>query len=299
LNRLGDKFGFDFSSAAGGFGLDGSARGARSGDTDFEPRTDIFDAPSHYTVHVSLPGAKKPDIGVEWDGEHSVLRVAGVVHRPFVDEEMMSHLAVDGRKRDTGVFEKSIRLGTRKEPANVDVPGISATMVDGVLVVRVPKLHKTFERREVRLASSSSPEIPVERPEDVYMHEEVDLLDEDFNDDRHHDDMYDDDITAPAAAAPAATQPPTANQPYPAKASMSSDNGSNLSSKGKEKEREAERERSATLGLEHANETVDTLPRYEPQEAVAHGHHANDEAQMSDWEKDDEEEGEYIKINVD
>ena len=69
-------------------------------------------------------------------------------------------------------------------------------------------------------------------------------------------------------------------------------------SKGKQKAAEAERERSTTLDYEHPNETVDTLPRYEAEDTSNHGR--PDDAEMSDWEKDgSEDEGEYVKINVD
>ncbi|KAK5446684.1 hypothetical protein LTS15_009617 [Exophiala xenobiotica] len=276
LNNLGERIGVDLSSAAEGLGF----KAPRANDADFEPRADIFDTASHYTIHLSLPGAKKSDVGVEWDGEHSVLRIAGVVHRPGVDEEMMTRLVVDGRKRETGVFEKNIRLGTQTEPAGVDVQGITAKMVDGVLVVRVPKVEKTFEHKSVHV--SSSPEIPIERPEEVYENER-DLL---FDAEEQGEDEHMEEDAPLAATVPA--------QPYPAKASMSS------ASKGKQKEAEAERERerSTTLDYEHPNATVDTLPRYEAEDTSNHGR--PDDADMSDWEKDgSEDEGEYVKINVD
>src|SRR5206468_10355928 len=94
---------------------------------------------------------------VDWDGENSVLRIAGVVYRPGADEELLKHLAVDGRKREVGVFEKSIKLGTKRDPAAVDVAGISAKMTDGVLVIKVPKVEVEYQRREVPISSSGSP----------------------------------------------------------------------------------------------------------------------------------------------
>lgn len=293
LNNLGERIGVDLSSAAEGFGLD-LGKTSRSNDVDFEPRTDIFDTESHYTIHLSLPGAKKSDVGVDYDGENSVLRVAGVVHRPGIDEEMMTKLVIDGRKRETGVFEKTIRLGTPNDPAAIDVQAITAKMVDGVLVVRVPKTEKSFERKSVHVSSTSSPEILSEETEDAYTQgNEKDLLfdaaeDLGAEDEEMHE--HNDNETRPT---------PTTNQPYPSKASMS---GSG-SSKGKGKEREAQRERSTTVDFEHPNETVETLPRYEVEDD---GHPpAAKDAEMSDWEKEGSEEGEgegegeYVKINVD
>ena len=108
-------------------------------------------------IHLSLPGAKKEDLGVDWDGENSTLRIGGVVHRPGVDETTLKLLAVDGRKGEVGVFEKKIHLGTRSDPANIDIAGITAKMTDGVLVVKVPKVEVQHKKREVPISGSSSP----------------------------------------------------------------------------------------------------------------------------------------------
>ncbi|OAL30901.1 hypothetical protein AYO20_08594 [Fonsecaea nubica] len=306
LNNLGERLGVDLTSAAEGLGL----RSPRSTETDFEPRTDIFDTASAYIIHLSLPGAKKSDVGVDWDGEKSVVRVAGVVHRPGVDEEMMSRLVVDGRKRETGVFEKTIRLGTSKDPANVDVEGITAKMTDGVLIIHVPKVEKTFEKKEVHVGGSSSPS-PVrfdERPEDAYMNEKDLLFDAADDEDR---DMYD---AEPAAIPHLQNKAPTIQHSYPVDTTMGE------TAEAKERRREAKEEeawrdrddRSETVGCEAPhNETTETLPRYEPEDINSqshaqaqqqHQHHASvdEEDNLSDWEKSgSEDEGEYVKINVD
>lgn len=158
LSRLGEKLGVDLNGAAEGLGLtaDRFTAGKTDHEVDFEPRCDIFESKELYTVHLSLPGAKKSDVGVDYDGEHSVLRITGVVHRPEADEQMLSELVVDGRKRETGVFEKAIRLGTKRDPAMIDVAGISAKMADGVLVVKIPKTRKQTEKREVPISTNSS-----------------------------------------------------------------------------------------------------------------------------------------------
>jgi HSP20 family protein len=108
-------------------------------------------------IHLSLPGAKKEDLGVDWDGENSTLRIGGVVHRPGVDEPTLKLLAVDGRKSEVGVFEKKIHLGTRRDPANIDIAAITAKMTDGVLVVKVPKVEVQHRKREVPISGSTSP----------------------------------------------------------------------------------------------------------------------------------------------
>ena len=109
---------------------------------DFTPAADVFDTESAYHVHISLPGAKKQDVGVTWDADNSTLDIAGVVHRPG-DEEFLKTLAM-GERKNVGVFERKIRLGTKAEPAAIDMEGINAKMEDGVLMVTVPKLDQDF-----------------------------------------------------------------------------------------------------------------------------------------------------------
>ena len=156
LNNLGERLGIDLNGAAEDLGLDKYTAPRNNSDADFEPRADLFDVSESYLIHLSLPGAKKEDAGVDWDGENSILRVAGVVHRPGADEKLLSQLVVDGRKRETGVFEKAIRLGTKNEPASIDVAGITAKMTDGVLVIMVPKIEVEHKKREVPISGSAS-----------------------------------------------------------------------------------------------------------------------------------------------
>jgi HSP20 family protein len=104
---------------------------------DFTPPADIFDTEDAYVVHISLPGAKKEDVGVNWDADKSELNVAGVIYRPG-DEEFLKTLALDERK--VGVFERKVKLGSKVNPAQVDSDSISAKMEDGILMITIPKL---------------------------------------------------------------------------------------------------------------------------------------------------------------
>lgn len=113
----------------------------RSGSKDFSPPADVFDTEDAYVVHVSLPGAKKEDVGVNWDQDKSELSVAGVIYRPG-DEDFLKTLALD--ERMVGVFERKVRLGSRANPAQIDVDAISARMEDGVLVVQIPKQDREY-----------------------------------------------------------------------------------------------------------------------------------------------------------
>lgn len=108
---------------------------------DHTPDADIFDTETSYVVHISLPGAKKEDVGVNWDAEKSELSIAGVIYRPG-DEEFLKTLAMNERK--VGPFERKVRLGTRASPAHIDADGITAKLEDGVLRVDVPKLDSDY-----------------------------------------------------------------------------------------------------------------------------------------------------------
>jgi len=278
LNKLGDRLGVDLSTAAEGLGLtaDRFTAGRTSQDVNFEPRADIFENNDVYTIHLSLPGAKKSDIGVDYDGEHSILRITGVVHRPEVDEQMLKELVVDGRKRETGVFEKAIRLGTKRDPASIDVAGINAKMSDGVLVVRIPKVAKIHQKREVPITidpltdgqadyEDEYSEKPVlfdaeeqasvadTEPIDAAKKEEISLLD--MKDNEPQPELKEKD-----AASVKAPEPET-------------------------KQQEAEHE-----AVKPKSSAEDQLPAYS----------ADADHEEDDWEKfsDDSGEGEYIKINV-
>jgi HSP20 family protein len=108
---------------------------------DFTPDVDVFDTPESFVVDVSLPGAKKEDIGVSWNSEKSELEIAGVLHRRG-NEEFLQALAMNERK--VGAFQRTVRLGSRANPASIDSDAITAKMEDGVLRIDVPKLDAGY-----------------------------------------------------------------------------------------------------------------------------------------------------------
>ncbi|KAF6231042.1 hypothetical protein HO173_010742 [Letharia columbiana] len=123
-----------------------SKEAATTNNKDFTPPADIFDTPDAYVVHISLPGAKKEDVGVNWDADKSELNVAGVIYRPG-NEEFLKTLALDERK--VGVFDRKVKLGSKANPANVDADSISAKMEDGVLLVTIPKTEEFVDVKKV------------------------------------------------------------------------------------------------------------------------------------------------------
>lgn len=108
----------------------------------FAPPVDIFNTERAFVVHVALPGAKKEDVGVDWNPDNNTLGISGVIHRPG-DEEFIQGL-VSGERR-VGLFERNITLpppGLAPENEDIDGFSITARMEDGVLIVTVPKTEK-------------------------------------------------------------------------------------------------------------------------------------------------------------
>ncbi|WEW54741.1 hypothetical protein PRK78_000166 [Emydomyces testavorans] len=135
LQSLGSQLGIDLQDILG--------QAAGNSDVDFVPRVDVFDLPDKFLVHASLPGAQKADISVDYDTETTTLSLAGVVRRPGINETLSDALIVDGRAREVGVFEKKVHLGTQNAPAHIEVGSITATLIDGILRVSLPKIPRT------------------------------------------------------------------------------------------------------------------------------------------------------------
>ena len=128
----------------------GEEETAGPGESKFRPVVDVFDHPEAYIVHVNLPGAKKKDVEVNWEAEHSRLHITGTVARP-VDAEVLETLVTHERK--AGAFQRRVRLGNGTSPAQVDVDGITAKIEDGILRIEVPKLESGFvEIKKVDIA---------------------------------------------------------------------------------------------------------------------------------------------------
>ena len=108
---------------------------------DYQPPVDVFETSSAYHIHVSLPGAKKDDVGLNYNADKSELSIAGVIYRPG-DEEFLKTLAMAERK--VGAFERKVKLGNERHPAEIDTDGITAKLEDGVLRIELPRLERDF-----------------------------------------------------------------------------------------------------------------------------------------------------------
>ncbi|KAK8125314.1 HSP20-like chaperone [Apiospora kogelbergensis] len=107
----------------------------------FVPPLDLFTTEKAYVIHISLPGAVKEDVGVNWDAEKGLLNVAGVVYRPG-NEEFIQCLTTSERR--VGMFERSIKLPPAEvdDKGDIDAFGITARMDNGILIITIPKMEK-------------------------------------------------------------------------------------------------------------------------------------------------------------
>lgn len=129
---------------AGGVGAQRSGENVVSDEADetFVPPLDLFSTERSYILHIALPGAKKEDVGVNFDSDKGVLSIAGVVYR-HGDEEFLKTLTTSERK--VGMFERTVKLPpAEEEKEEVDGDNITAKLEDGVLVVTVPKVEKDW-----------------------------------------------------------------------------------------------------------------------------------------------------------
>ncbi|KAK2600279.1 hypothetical protein QQS21_004998 [Conoideocrella luteorostrata] len=130
---------------SGGNNSNNNNNNQSDGAESFAPPVDIFNTERAFVVHVALPGAKKEDVGVDWNPDNNTLSISGVVHRPG-DEDFIQGLVSSERR--VGLFERNITLPppgvASSEKEDVDGFSITAKMEDGVLVVTVPKMEKEW-----------------------------------------------------------------------------------------------------------------------------------------------------------
>ncbi|KAF7128265.1 hypothetical protein CNMCM5793_002807 [Aspergillus hiratsukae] len=146
----------------------------------FTPPVDIFVTATQTIIHASLPGAHESDLSVAYDASRSILRMAGVVHRPGVDEDMYRALLVGERGRHVGVFEREVPTSH-----NVAVERVHAQLVHGILRVALPRVEGEVQQHDeemdevqkdgAREESWVSSECTIEGKEHEYEEEEEEV----------------------------------------------------------------------------------------------------------------------------
>lgn len=101
------------------------------------PSMDIYETENEIVAKCDIPGLeKKEDVQIEID--NNVLTVSGMVNKAkeIKDEHFYR------QERFTGRFQRSVTL-----PSPVSPEGVKATYKNGVLEIRMPKVHSNTRRR--------------------------------------------------------------------------------------------------------------------------------------------------------
>jgi HSP20 family protein len=106
-----------------------SSAGAGTG-TGFFPLADVLVTDEDVTIHMDMPGVSRDNLEVEL--ENDVLTVRG--ERPFPYSTEDGDRVSQRIERGFGRFERVLRV-----PKGLDPSGIDASLVDGVLTLRIPK----------------------------------------------------------------------------------------------------------------------------------------------------------------
>jgi HSP20 family protein len=106
----------------------------------FVPRVDIVENDKAFEVHVAVPGMNKDDFKI--DLNESVLTISG--ERKFTEERKDKNF--HSIETQYGTFGRSFSL-----PENVDLNKISATYVNGILLVTVPKDEKKVLKTTIKV----------------------------------------------------------------------------------------------------------------------------------------------------
>lgn len=104
--------------------------------TMWSPRADLYEVENAYVLEMELAGFQRDDIDLTF--ENGVLNVSGRRREQEGEEKATYYL----RERATDEFSRSFSL-----PRSVDYEQVEATLHDGLLQVRLPKLAEARPRR--------------------------------------------------------------------------------------------------------------------------------------------------------
>ena len=118
------------------------------GGAGFVPAADVLAGEEEVVVHMDVPGLKAEDLEIEL--QNDVLTVRGARPYPYADEGDGSEgtYAWQLIERGFGRFERVLRV-----PAGLDPDAIEASLIDGVLALRIPK-PETLKPRRIQIGSA-------------------------------------------------------------------------------------------------------------------------------------------------
>lgn len=121
------------------FDLFGRVTGSASFNNNYAPSIDISETGNDYLVEVDLPGYKSEEINLETESNSLILSIK-------TDESKESNVKsyISKERRKYAFFSRRIGL-----PKNADTSMIDASLEDGVLKVKIPKLSSQQPKKIV------------------------------------------------------------------------------------------------------------------------------------------------------
>jgi len=121
------------------FDLFGRVTGSASFNNNYTPSIDISETGNDYLVEVDVPGYKSEEINLETESNSLILSIK-------TDESQESNVKsyISKERRKYAFFSRRIGL-----PKNADTSMIDASLEDGVLKVKIPKLSSQQPKKIV------------------------------------------------------------------------------------------------------------------------------------------------------
>ncbi len=110
----------------------------------FVPALDVHDNEKSYTLKVSVPGAAKDHLDINFDKDSHLLTLKGEI--PETKSEEKEGGKVVHSEIQSGKFERSLTL-----PQNVDGENIKASFQDGILTLQVPKVKNAQNVKKISI----------------------------------------------------------------------------------------------------------------------------------------------------
>jgi HSP20 family protein len=129
----------EFDKVITGLFSPGAPAGAATTQPTLRPPVDYVGDAEGYSLSVDLPGVRKEDVDIDVEGD--VLRIRAQ-RKPRQQSEAKAETESYVREIRSGTLQRSFRLAK-----DADTAAVSASLVDGVLEVRVPKQKKAQPRK--------------------------------------------------------------------------------------------------------------------------------------------------------
>jgi|SRR5579875_183285 len=127
---------------------------ANGGVRAFVPAADLVVTDDEVTVLMDVPGLKPENLEIELTGD--VLTVRGERSHPYSTEELERGRAWYRFERGYGKFQRVLQV-----PKGLDPEAITASLVDGVLTIRIPQ-PEARKPKKIAIATGAQPAIEAE-----------------------------------------------------------------------------------------------------------------------------------------